>query len=144
MVSFSKDRKDEQWECDAVAVCSGLHVKPDIPFLEGVENVPIVLHSSEFKGRSDFGDEKNVMVLGAGETAMDLSYLAVTSRAKSVTMCHREGFFYAPKVSLSASQEDDTYSRYPDATRPNNPKLPQQIPSGTTKYTHRHDSSQSL
>ena len=99
VVSFSKEEKQEQWECDAVAVCSGLHVKPDIPFLEGAENVPIVMHSSEFKSRSDFGDEKNVIVLGAGETAMDLSYLAVTSRTKSVTMCHRDGFFFAPKVS---------------------------------------------
>lgn len=99
MISFSKNGNDEEWECDAVAVCSGLHVKPDIPSLKGIENVPVVMHSSEFKSRSDFGEGKNVMILGAGETAMDLSYLAVTSPTKSVTLCHRDGFFYAPKVS---------------------------------------------
>lgn len=99
MISFSQNDKAEEWECDAVAVCSGLHVKPDIPSLKGIENVSVVMHSSEFKSRSDFGEGKNVMILGAGETAMDLSYLAVTSPTKSVTLCHRDGFFYAPKVS---------------------------------------------
>jgi len=38
------------------------------------------------------------VVLGAGETAMDVSHLAVTSPTKSVTMCHRDGWFYAPKI----------------------------------------------
>ena len=99
MISFSEDGKDKEWECSAIAVCSGLHVKPDIPFLKGVENVPVVMHSSEFKSRSAFGEGMNVMILGVGETAMDLSYLAVTSPTKSVTMCHRDGFFYGPKVS---------------------------------------------
>lgn len=102
MISFSKDGKTEEWECDAIAVCSGLHVKPDIPNLQGVENVPMVIHSSEFKSRSDFEEGKNVMILGAGETAMDLAYLTVTSPTESVTMCHRDGFFYAPKVGRSA------------------------------------------
>jgi dimethylaniline monooxygenase (N-oxide forming) len=103
VISFSKDDRDDTWECDAVAICSGLHVKPDIPFLDGVDNVPKVMHSSEFKSRSDFGEGKNVMILGAGETAMDLAYLAVTSPVQSVTLCHRDGFFYAPKVSPSPS-----------------------------------------
>jgi dimethylaniline monooxygenase (N-oxide forming) len=40
------------------------------------------------------------MILGSGETGMDLAYLAVTSPTKSVTLCHRDGFLCAPKVSL--------------------------------------------
>jgi dimethylaniline monooxygenase (N-oxide forming) len=106
VISFSKDGRDEEWECNAVAVCSGLHVEPDIPFLKGLENVPVVMHSSEFKGRNEFGEGKDVMILGAGETAMDLSYLAVTSPTKSVTMCHRDGFFYAPKVSHPSTMNE--------------------------------------
>lgn len=90
-------RQREIW-CDAVAVCSGLHVIPDMPHVEGIERAGTVLHSSEVKSRAQFGVDKNVIVLGAGETAMDLAYLAVTSPTKSVTICHRDGFFCGPKV----------------------------------------------
>jgi dimethylaniline monooxygenase (N-oxide forming) len=99
VIECSKDGTKFIWECDAVAVCSGLHVDPYIPKITGIENVPLVLHSSEFKRRSDFGIDKHVMVLGVGETGMDLSYLAITSPTKSVTICHRDGFYYAPKVT---------------------------------------------
>ena len=98
VITYSKNGSDYEWECDAVAICSGLHVDPYIPSVEGIENVPLVIHSSQFKGRKDFGEGKHVMVLGAGETAMDVSHLAVTSSTKCVTMCHRDGFLYAAKV----------------------------------------------
>lgn len=83
---------------DAVMVCSGLHVTPNIPNLPGIEHVPKSMHSSEFKTRKDFGEDTSVMILGCGETAMDLGYMAVNSPTKSVTMCHRNGFLAAPKV----------------------------------------------
>ncbi|KAK0704366.1 hypothetical protein B0H67DRAFT_591225 [Lasiosphaeris hirsuta] len=41
------------------------------------------------------------MVLGGGETASDVSYLAVTSPTKQVVMCHRYGFHFAPKRNLN-------------------------------------------
>lgn len=91
--------KEEVWECDAVAVCSGLHVEPAMPSIRGIENVPNVMHSSQFKGRKDFGDAEHIMVLGVGETAMDIAHLAVTGyQKKQVTLCHRGGFVYAPKI----------------------------------------------
>lgn len=89
---------EEDMEFDAVAVCSGLHVTPNIPELAGIENVPKTLHSSQFKARADFGKDTSVLVLGTGETGMDVGYLAVTSPTKAVTMCHRNGFLAAPKV----------------------------------------------
>lgn len=92
-----------EWICDAVAVCSGLHVNPHVPELRGIHRVPIVLHSSQLKTRSQFGADTNVVVLGAGETAMDIAHLAVTAPTKSVTLCHRDGFFCGPKVRLSLS-----------------------------------------
>ncbi|SPO03608.1 related to flavin-containing monooxygenase [Cephalotrichum gorgonifer] len=85
-------------ECDAIAICSGLHVIPEYPRIPGVEVVPAVYHSSELKSRTQFGIDTNVVVLGAGETAMDIAWLAVTSPTKSVTICHRDGFFCGPKV----------------------------------------------
>ncbi|KAF4415524.1 flavin-containing monooxygenase [Fusarium acutatum] len=89
---------DFDWECDAVAVCSGINVNPFMPHIEGIERVPKVFHSSRLKSRDQFGENTNVYIMGAGETGMDLAYLAVTSDAKTVTLCHRDGFFCAPKI----------------------------------------------
>jgi dimethylaniline monooxygenase (N-oxide forming) len=61
--------------------------------------VPTVIHSSQFKKREQFGENKTVMVMGGGETASDVAYLAATSKTKQVLMCHRYGFHFAPKVS---------------------------------------------
>ena len=91
--------KEEQWHCDAIAVCSGLNVTPNIPYIKGIEHVPKAFHSSKFKERKQFGENKNILVLGAGETAMDISYLAITSPTNSVTLCHRGGWKNEPKVS---------------------------------------------
>ncbi|KAA8642762.1 uncharacterized protein ATNIH1004_009514 [Aspergillus tanneri] len=96
-----KDRQEEgRWECDAIAVCSGLHVVPNIPQVRGIEKIPRVMHSSEFKRRRDFTIDKTVLLLGSGETGADISYLAVTSPTKRVVTCHRDGFHFAPKRNL--------------------------------------------
>ena len=82
-------------------MCSGLHVTPNIPPIEGLGNVPIAMHSSDFKERSQFGVDKDILIVGSGETGMDIAHLAVTSDTKSVTLCHRDGFHCAPKASFS-------------------------------------------
>lgn len=89
-----------EWECDAIAVCSGVHAIPHMPDLPGVENVPVVMHSSDFKGRDQFGKDKTVMVLGSGETSCDICYLSVTGDTKRTILCHRDGWLGAPKVRL--------------------------------------------
>ncbi|KAH7155181.1 hypothetical protein B0J13DRAFT_219844 [Dactylonectria estremocensis] len=86
-----------EWECDAIAVCSGVHAIPHIPDIPGIERVPSVLHSSKFKTREQFGKDKTVVILGSGETGADLSYLAVTADTKRVVFCHRDGWIGAPK-----------------------------------------------
>lgn len=86
------------YECDAIAVCSGLHVTPNVPSLEGIEDVPIKFHSSNFKATSQFGIGKTVLILGSGETGMDIAYMAVNSPTKRVLMSHRDGFLCAPKA----------------------------------------------
>lgn len=93
----SKDGSTEEWACDAVAVCSGQHVQSAMPNIPGIEKVPTVIHSSQYKGREVFDEGSNVVILGAGETAMDMAYFAVTSPTNSVTLCHRNGFVLAPK-----------------------------------------------
>ncbi|KAM7185608.1 hypothetical protein V8F20_011742 [Naviculisporaceae sp. PSN 640] len=96
-VNKSNNNEPLEYTCDAIAVCSGLHVKPNIPFLAGIDNVPQYLHSSEFKSKSQFGVGKTVLILGSGETGMDLGFMAVTSPTKRVLMSHRDGFLCAPK-----------------------------------------------
>ncbi|KAF2434419.1 dimethylaniline monooxygenase [Tothia fuscella] len=95
----------EQWQCDAIAVCSGLHNIPNIPNVkgveEGVEGIPMAMHSSQVNRREQFGVGKDIMILGTGETGMDIAYMAVTSDTKSVTLCHRNGFHVAPKRALN-------------------------------------------
>ncbi|KAJ8106861.1 hypothetical protein ONZ43_g6917 [Nemania bipapillata] len=95
----TNDQQENTWTCDAVAVCSGLHVHPNIPHIEGIERVPTVLHSSQFKKREEFGVDKTVLVLGAGETGADVAVLAATSPTKKVVLCHRNGFHLATKTT---------------------------------------------
>jgi dimethylaniline monooxygenase (N-oxide forming) len=98
VIHYVQDGQAIQWECDALAICSGLHVTPNIPHIEGLGNVPVVLHSSDFKIKNQFGVGKDVLIVGSGETGMDLAYMAVTSETKSVTLSHRDGFHCGLKV----------------------------------------------
>ncbi|TVY68852.1 Dimethylaniline monooxygenase [N-oxide-forming] [Lachnellula suecica] len=92
VVHYLTHGQETQYHCDAVAICSGLHVQPNIPDIDGLENVPMVIHSSDFKEKKQFGVGKDVLIVGSGETGMDLAYMAVTSDTKSVTLSHRDGF----------------------------------------------------
>ncbi|KAM0756380.1 hypothetical protein T439DRAFT_308852 [Meredithblackwellia eburnea MCA 4105] len=55
------------------------------------------IHSSQYKFRDEFKDRR-VLILGLGETSMDLSYEAIQAGAKEVVVCHRGGFLSFPKV----------------------------------------------
>ncbi|KAK3695718.1 hypothetical protein B0T22DRAFT_418541 [Podospora appendiculata] len=65
----------QEYECDAVAV----------------------LHSADFKLKKQFGEGKTVLVMGTGETGMDISYMAVNAATDRVLLSHRDGFLCAPK-----------------------------------------------
>jgi dimethylaniline monooxygenase (N-oxide forming) len=80
-----------------VAICSGLHVTPAWPQIPGVEYIPEALHSSVYKGRDQLVG-KRVMILGCGETGMDLAYESCKAGAKEVVLCHRGGYLSFPKV----------------------------------------------
>lgn len=66
----------------------------------------MVIHSSDFKKRQQFGIDKNILIVGSGETGMDIAHLAITSPTKSVTLCHRDGFLCAPKATHSLNSRD--------------------------------------
>ncbi|KAJ6120192.1 Monooxygenase [Penicillium sp. IBT 18751x] len=93
----SEDKKERTYDCSHIAVCTGLHVEPNIPDIPGIEHVQgDVFHSSRYKGRDQVAGKK-VLILGCGETAMDIAYESIKADAESVTMCFRTGFLSFPK-----------------------------------------------
>ncbi|KAK2468440.1 hypothetical protein H9L39_20086 [Fusarium oxysporum f. sp. albedinis] len=139
------DKKSSElfrWRCDAVAVCAGLHREPNLPIIPGLNHVPEVMHSSDFKTRSQFGINKTVMIIGSGETGADVAYLAVNSPTKQVLMCHKDGFHFAPKVAHSVYRNPGPIllpilGRKPN---PNEPGIPIDVSRANlfdTTYVHQ-------
>jgi len=95
--------KDETFH--AVAICSGLHNVPKIPAEEELPGIgafkadpnTICIHSSEYKEKSIF-QNRNVLILGCGETAMDITKRAVLGQANSIGIVVREGFLSIPHL----------------------------------------------
>lgn len=91
-----------KYACKYLTICTGLHVVPQVPALPGVEHVSgnphkEVLHSSQYKERKQLKG-KRVLILGTGETGMDLAYESVKAGAEEVVLCSRGGFLSFPKV----------------------------------------------
>ena len=90
--------ESEAFDCSHLAICTGLHVQPNIPQIPGIEFLRgDAFHSSLYKDRSQLQDH-DILLLGCGETAMDIAYEAIKAPARSVTMCFRTGFLSFPKV----------------------------------------------
>lgn len=116
--------KDGSKDCDTfthVSLCTGLHVTPSYPEIPGlapplkerqnaekkeaVEGVKLTeaqskvmtLHSSDYKSPSIYKG-KRVLLLGTGETGMDMAYEAVKAGAEEIVMCTRRGFLSFPAV----------------------------------------------
>ena len=80
---------------DYICLCSGLHHVPLIPdVFKKVMPSDKVMHSLDYKKKSILAD-KRVLIVGCGETAMDIAYHA-TGVSKSVGMVIRRGFLAAP------------------------------------------------
>lgn len=62
--------QEHVFDCSHIAICTGLHVEPNIPHIPGIENIRgEVFHSSLYKERAQVSG-RNVLLLGCGETAM--------------------------------------------------------------------------
>ncbi|RKK10631.1 hypothetical protein BFJ65_g14626 [Fusarium oxysporum f. sp. cepae] len=137
------DKKSSElfrWRCDAVAVCAGLHREPNLPIIPGLNHVPEVMHSSDFKTRSQFGINKTVMIIGSGETGADVAYLAVNSPTKQVLMCHKDGFHFAPKVAHSRNPGPILLPILGRKSNPNEPGIPIDVSRANlfdTTYVHQ-------
>lgn len=71
-VDSRSNGKERTFDCSHVAICTGLHVEPNIPTIPGIENVRgEVFHSSQYKKRAQLTG-KDILILGCGETAMGM------------------------------------------------------------------------
>jgi dimethylaniline monooxygenase (N-oxide forming) len=62
--------KERTFDCSHVAICTGLHVEPNVPAIPGIENIKgEAFHSSQYKKRAQLTG-KNLLIMGCGETAM--------------------------------------------------------------------------
>lgn len=84
-----------------ILLSTGLHVTPSIPEIPGIQHImspenheggpePAVFHSVDYKTRDQLAGRR-VLILGTGETGMDLTYEAVKAGAKEVVLCSRAG-----------------------------------------------------
>jgi len=83
----------ETISCGAVCVCSGLHNVASVPSLPGFTGT--ALHSSQYKAQSIFAG-KRVLVVGCGETGLDMVHRAVLAPAIACTLLVRRGFVSVP------------------------------------------------
>lgn len=68
------DRKngniERTFDCSHIAICTGLHVTPNVPTIPGIENINgEIFHSSKYKERAQLTG-RDVLIMGCGETAM--------------------------------------------------------------------------
>lgn len=99
----NQDNEINTQHYDVVAVCTGLHNTPNIPdeFSPTSSSIATkfkgqIIHSSQYKDPTIFTN-KRVLILGCGETAMDIAYRAITQpHCQSVALCVRRGFLSIP------------------------------------------------
>ena len=94
---------------DVVAVCSGLHNIPSIPALPSSSKFRgRIIHSSQYKDSTLFTN-KRVLILGSGETAMDIALRAIQNpQSRSVALNVRRGFLSVPH-SLAEDRPLDVF-----------------------------------
>lgn len=135
---------------DVVAVCTGLNHTPSLPGIPGLISdqeasgydasrsaEPFVrkglsghsirvIHSSQYNCRIPMMKKATVLILGVGETAMDIGGLEIVPHSGSaapnqrVIMCHRSGFIYHPKV-VPQPLHAGGRGGGPDPCKPNKP-----------------------
>lgn len=82
---------------DAVAVCSGLHSRPYIPAIDGLESFPgAILHSAEYRSRESVPGRR-ILVVGAGESGADIAN-ELADGEREVIVSLRRGAFVLPRL----------------------------------------------
>lgn len=87
--SKHNDNREQTFDCSHIAICTGLHVEPNIPSIPGIENINgEIFHSSSYKKRSQLTG-RDVLVMGCGETAMGMCIARVLKFKTLIATRHR-------------------------------------------------------
>lgn len=104
-----KTGKEVEDSVDAVMVCTGHHVFPNMPKFPGQENFKgSIIHTHSYKKMDDFRDKK-VMVIGAGNSATDAA-VETSSVANKVYLSTRRGCWVMCRVSEYGEPNDDQFT----------------------------------
>ena len=88
-------------QCSHIEVCTSLHIEPNIPSIPGIEySKGDVFHTSKYKYRYQLS-WRDVLILGCGETAMDIAHETIKADAKSTTICFRTNSSLSQKLTRS-------------------------------------------
>ncbi|GAA6013204.1 hypothetical protein JCM11491_005214 [Sporobolomyces phaffii] len=101
-VKHAGEQETKRYESRHLIICTGLHCIPQVPTIPGMDHFKTLpgksaIHSAEHKKR-DTLTGKRVMILGTGETGMDMAYESIKAGAEEVYLCSRGGFLSFPKV----------------------------------------------
>ncbi|MDJ0592507.1 MAG: NAD(P)-binding domain-containing protein [Pleurocapsa sp. MO_226.B13] len=104
----TKDGISQEYEFDAVAVCTGLNEEPNLPKFPNIEQFKgQLVHSSLYKDNTPYKD-KSVVVIGGGESGGD-QVNEISQVAKSVTLSLRRGVFIMPKLDKCMTLPGDYF-----------------------------------
>ncbi len=93
----------------AVIVASGHHWKPRYPNFQGEFN-GLLLHSHDYKTPDIFLGNKNVVIVGFGNSAVDIACEAARTSTGKVIISTRSGAYVLPKYILG--KPFDTLNKY--------------------------------
>jgi len=113
IVTYFKDEIEINEIFDKIIICTGIHQKPHIPEDKYYENFPKekIIHSHYYEENKEKFKDKNVIIIGGGETAHDIACeLAIYS--KHVYMSIRNGQWFQGKIVSTNEAADLFFNRF--------------------------------
>ena len=109
IVTYFKNENEINEIFDKVIICTGIHQKPHIPKDKYYENFPKekIIHSHYYEENKEKFKDKNVVIIGGGETAHDIA-CELAIYAKHVHMSIRNGQWFQGKI-ISTDEVADLY-----------------------------------
>jgi dimethylaniline monooxygenase (N-oxide forming) len=128
-VNYVKETEDKKWhiECvnlktnqidkqifDFLLVCSGIYRNPRMPNFDNIENYKgLILHSSEYKTKDERLRNKEVIVVGHGCSATEMSSNLVGFASKIYNVFEKPYLISERLVRFKSSENDKLYQILP-------------------------------
>ena len=114
VVYYDKDNKEISEKFDKVIVCTGIHQIPklvkDDNILKKFQNQDNIIHSHYYEQNKDKFKDKNILIIGGGETAHDIA-VDLANISKKVYMSIRNGQWFQGKLLGGNEPADLQFNR---------------------------------